>query len=85
MPNIKSAIKRVSVTKTKTLQNKIVKTKVKNSIKKFEAAVAEGSDNLQAQYLETVSQIDRAVSKGVLHKNNAARKKSRLAKHLNNK
>lgn len=85
MPNIKSAIKRVSVTKTKTLQNKIVKTKVKNSIKKFEAAVAEGSDNLQAQYLETVSQIDRAVSKGVLHKNNAARKKSRLSKHLNNK
>lgn len=85
MPNIKSAIKRVSVTKTKTLQNKIIKTKVKNSIKKFEAAVAEGSDNLQAQYLETVSQIDRAVSKGVLHKNNAARKKSRLAKHLNNK
>ena len=85
MPNIKSAIKRVNVTKTKTLQNKIVKTKVKNSIKKFEAAVAEESDNLQAQYLETVSQIDRAVSKGVLHKNNAARKKSRLAKHLNNK
>lgn len=63
----------------------MVKTKVKNSIKKFEAAVAEESDNLQAQYLETVSQIDRAVSKGVLHKNNAARKKSRLAKHLNNK
>lgn len=85
MPNIKSAIKRVNVTKTKTLQNKMVKTKVKNSIKKFEAAVAEESDNLQAQYLETVSQIDRAVSKGVLHKNNAARKKSRLAKHLNNK
>ena len=85
MPNIKSAIKRVNVTKTKTLQNKMVKTKVKNSIKKFEAAVTEGSDNLQAQYLETVSQIDRAVSKGVLHKNNAARKKSRLAKHLNNK
>lgn len=85
MPNIKSAIKRVKVTKAKTLQNKIVKTKVKNSIKKFEAALAEGSDNLQELYLKTVSEIDKAVSKGVLHKNNAARKKSRLAKHLNNK
>lgn len=85
MPNIKSAIKRVSVTKAKTLRNKIIKTKVKNSIKKFENALLQGSEDLQAQYLETISQIDKAVSKGVLHKNNAARKKSRLAKHLNNK
>ncbi|MDY5729926.1 MAG: 30S ribosomal protein S20 [Eubacteriales bacterium] len=85
MPNIKSAIKRVKVTQTKTLRNKIIKTKVKNAIKRFEAAVAEGPERAQEQFRLTVSQIDRAVSKGLLHKNAAARKKSRLAKHLENK
>lgn len=85
MPNIKSAIKRVKVTEKKTLRNKIIKTKVKNAIKRFQAAVLEGPESAKEQYRLTVSQIDRAVSKGVLHKNNAARKKSRLAKLLENK
>lgn len=85
MPNIKSAIKRVKVTEKKTLRNKIIKTKVKNAIKRFHAAVLEGPESAKEQYRLTVSQIDRAVSKGVLHKNNAARKKSRLAKLLENK
>lgn len=85
MPNIKSAIKRVKVTEKKTLRNKIIKTKVKNAIKRFQATVLEGPESAKEQYRLTVSQIDRAVSKGVLHKNNAARKKSRLAKHLENK
>ncbi|NMD38992.1 MAG: 30S ribosomal protein S20 [Christensenellaceae bacterium] len=82
MPNIKSAIKRVKVTEKKTLQNKIVKTKVKNAVKRFENAVANNSDDLAEQYKLTVSQIDKAVTKGVLHKNTAARKKSRLAKMM---
>lgn len=85
MPNIKSAIKRVKVTEKKTLRNKIVKSKVKNAIKRFNAAVLESPEAAQEQYRLTVSQIDKAVSKGVLHKNTAARKKSRLAKHLENK
>lgn len=85
MPNIKSAIKRVKVTAKKTLRNKVVKTKVKNAIKRFYASVLESPEAAQEQYRLTVSQIDRAVSKGVLHKNAAARKKSRLAKHLENK
>ena len=85
MPNIKSAIKRVKVTAKKTLRNKFVKTKVKNAIKRFYASVLESPEAAQEQYRLTVSQIDRAVSKGVLHKNAAARKKSRLAKHLESK
>lgn len=85
MPNIKSAIKRVKVTAKKTLRNKVVKTKVKNAIKRFYASVLESPEAAQEQYRLTVSQIDRAVSKGVLHKNAAARKKSRLAKHLESK
>ena len=85
MPNIKSAIKRVKVTEKKTLQNKIVKTKVKNAVKRYENAVANNADNLAEQYSLTVSQIDKAVTKGVLHKNTAARKKSRLAKLTVNK
>ncbi len=80
MPNIKSAIKRVKVTEKKTLHNKIVKTKVKTAVKRFESAVTNNADNLAEQYNLTVSQIDKAVTKGVLHKNTAARKKSRLAK-----
>jgi len=85
LPNIKSAIKRVKVTAKKTLRNKVVKTKVKNAIKRFYASVLESPEAAQEQYRLTVSQIDRAVSKGVLHKNAAARKKSRLAKHLESK
>lgn len=85
MPNIKSAIKRVKVTEKKTLRNKIIKTKVKNAIKKFESVVSLNPENAQEQYKLTVSQIDRAVSKGILHKNNAARKKSRLHKLLGTK
>lgn len=85
MPNIKSAIKRVRVTKTKTLRNKMVKSKVKTAVKKCEAAFAENASNAEQQLRLTISQIDKAVSKGVLHKNTAARKKSRLTKRLANK
>ena len=76
MPNIKSAIKRVKVTETKNLQNRIVKTMVKTAVKKFEA------ENTPAQYSVTTSAIDKAVAKGVLHKNAANRKKARLAKKM---
>lgn len=80
MPNIKSAIKRVKVSEKKNLQNRIVKTKVKTAIKKFDAEVAANAANAGAQYSVTTSAIDKAVTKGVLHKNAANRKKARLAK-----
>lgn len=85
MPNIKSAKKRVKVTKTKTLQNKIYKSSLKTIIKKYKAALAEGNKELASKtYLEAVSKLDRAVSKGIIHKNNAAKKKSQFTLLLNN-
>lgn len=82
MPNIKSAIKRVKVSEKKKLQNRIVKTKVKTAIKNFDSEVAQNLANAGAQYSVTTSAIDKAVTKGVLHKNAANRKKARLAKKL---
>ena len=82
MPNIKSAIKRVKVSENKNLRNRIVKSKVKTAIKKFETEVATAPANAGAQYSLTTSAIDKAVAKGILHKNTANRKKARLAKQM---
>lgn len=83
MPNIKSAKKRVLVTQKKTLENKIIKSALKTQIKKFLAAVNAGDKELAEKlYPETVSAIDSAASKGILHKNNAANKKAKLSKKL---
>ena len=84
MPNIKSAKKRVLVIEKKTAVNKAVKSALKTQIKKFLAAVTAGNkDEATKLYPETVSAIDSAASKGILHKNNAANKKAKLAKKLN--
>ena len=84
LANIKSAKKRIKVIETKTLRNKMIKSKVKTLVKKLEAAIAAGDKAAaQAQLLEVTSAIDKAASKGVYHKNNAARKVSRLAKMVN--
>ena len=76
MPNIKSAKKRVIVTQTKTLQNKMFKTAVKSTIKKYESALAAGDK-------DAVKIIDKAVANGIIHKNKAARKKSQFTLALN--
>lgn len=84
MPNIKSAKKRVKVISAKTLQNKMAKTELKTQIKKYLAAVESGNKaEAQALYGATVKAVDQAVSKGLLHKNNAAHKKSRYTLLLN--
>ena len=84
MPNIKSAKKRVLVIEKKTAVNKAVKSALKTQIKKFLAAVTAGNEEEATKlYPETVSAIDSAASKGILHKNNAANKKAKLAKKLN--
>ena len=84
MPNIKSAKKRVIVTEVKTLQNKMVKTALRTSMKKYEAAVAAGDVALaQETYKAAVKKIDKAVARGLLHKNAGARKKSQFTKKLN--
>ena len=84
MPNIKSAKKRVKVTTAKTLQNKMFRTQLKTEIKKYEAAVAAGDAALaQETYKAAVKKIDKAVCRGIIHKNAAARKKSQFTKKLN--
>ena len=80
MPNIQSAIKRVKVSEKKNLRNRIVKSKVKTAIKKFDAELAANPANVSTQYSVTASAIDKAAAKGIIHKNTANRKKARLAK-----
>ena len=85
MPNIKSAKKRVKVIETKTLKNKAFRAAPKTEIKKDEAARAAGNAELaQATYKAAVKKIDVAASKGIIHKNAAAHKKSQFTKALNN-
>ncbi len=81
MPQIKSAIKRVKVTKVKTLNNRSAKTEMRTVVKKFENGIVEGKADA-AMLNVTASAIDKAASKGVIHKNAANRKKARLAKRL---
>ncbi len=81
MANIKSAKKRVLVNRTKAARNKSIKSRVKTATKKVEAAVASGDKAAaQTQLDSTISEIEKACSKGVYHKNTASRKVSRLAK-----
>ena len=81
MPQIKSAIKRVKVTKIKNLNNRSAKSAMRTVVKKFENGVTEGKADA-AMLSVTASAIDKAVSKCVIHKNAANRKKARLAKRL---
>ncbi len=84
MPNIKSAKKRVKVIATKTLQNKMFKSQLRTVVKKYNAAVESGDKTAATEaYKLAVKKVDQAVAKGILHKNNAAHKKSALAKKLN--
>lgn len=84
MPIIKSAKKRVKTSAKRAKRNKEKNEKLKNSIKAFENLVEEGKiDEAREQLKETVKVIDKAASYGIIHKNNAARKKSRLTKMLN--
>ncbi len=84
MANIKSAKKRVIVSQTKAERNKSIKSSVKTTIKKVEAAVAaKDAETAKAALLEATSVIDKAESKGIYHKNNASRKVSRLSKAVN--
>ena len=85
MPNIKSAKKRVKVIATKTLQNKIFKTQLRTVVKKFNAAVEAGNkEEAVVAYKAVVKKVDQAVAKNILHKNNAAHKKSEFTLKLNN-
>ena len=81
MANIKSALKRVKVTEKQNLRNRMVKSAMRTTVKKYESAVAAGSADA-ALLSQTASAIDKAVAKGVISKNAANRKKARMAKRL---
>ncbi len=84
MANIKSAKKRILVNQTKAARNKAIRSKVKTMIKKVDAAIAVGDKAAaQAALLAATSEIDKATSKGVYHKNTSSRKVSRLSKAVN--
>lgn len=83
MPNIKSAKKRVNVIAAKTLINKSAAAELKTDIKKANLALEKKEDQSTETVRVAVKRIDQAVAKGILHKNNAARKKSALARKLN--
>ena len=79
MANIKSAKKRILVIERKTLRNRIIKSRTKTEIKKVHTALATGDKAAANEALSVaLRQIDKAASKGIFHKNTAARKKSRL-------
>lgn len=84
MANIKSAKKRILVTERRTARNKAIRSRVKTYIKKVNAAVASG-DKAAAQIAlrQAISEIEKAGSKGVYHRNNVSRKVSAISRAVN--
>ncbi|NLJ85507.1 MAG: 30S ribosomal protein S20 [Firmicutes bacterium] len=84
MANILSAKKRVGLTRRQTARNRAIRSTYRNAIRQFEQALAAEDIEKARELLQVaISEIDRAASKGVIHKNQAARRKSRLTKRLN--
>ncbi|WP_066064046.1 30S ribosomal protein S20 [Neobacillus soli] len=84
MPNIKSAIKRVKTNEARNAQNTTVKSATRTAVKKVEAAITLNDAAAAKEALVTAtSKLDKAAAKGLIHKNAAARKKSRLMKKTN--
>jgi small subunit ribosomal protein S20 len=83
LPNIKSSIKRVRIAKAKTLRNTAKKSALKTAIKKCKESISKNDPASIELYKEACKALDKAAAKKVIHKNTAARKKSRLAKALN--
>lgn len=84
MANIKSQIKRIKVAERQRLRNKSVKSALKTYVTKFNNAVTAGDKTIAETALKTaVKNFDKAAEKGIIHKNNAANKKSRMVKRFN--
>lgn len=84
MPNIKSSAKRDQLAKARNAKNKAQKSALKTAMKKFDAAVAEGNKEAAGStYKAAVKAVDKAAGKNLIHKNNAANKKSKMARKLN--
>jgi len=83
MPNIKSAIKRVATSEQKRANNATAKSAMRTAVKQAEVAIANNEANAKEVLVAASKKLDKAATKGLIHKNAAARKKSRLAKRLN--
>ncbi|HHW07675.1 MAG TPA: 30S ribosomal protein S20 [Clostridia bacterium] len=84
MANIKSSIKRIEIARKRTRINAARKSMMKTAIKRFEQSLASGEpERIQATFKHAIKTIDKMASKGLIHKNNAARKKSALYRKLN--
>ena len=82
MANIKSQIKRNRQNEKRRIRNRVYRGRARTFVSKARVAISENSEDAKAAVMKAVSELDRAASKGVIHKNNAARRKSRLMKHL---
>jgi small subunit ribosomal protein S20 len=84
MANIKSALKRARLATERNLKNSAAKSALKTAMKRFEAAVVNaGADTVANAYKTLIKKLDKAVGKGLLHKNAAARRKSKFTKQYN--
>lgn len=84
MANIKSQLKRIKTNAKRTERNKAVKSELRTWIRKFREATASGDKDAASDALKVASKkLDKAVSKGVIHKNQAANKKSAMSKRVN--
>lgn len=83
MPNIKSAKKRVLVSEANNQRNKAYRSALRTAVKKADAAITNNDADAAVAVKAAVKKIDQAASKGILHKNNAAHKKSALVNRLN--
>lgn len=82
MANLKSALKRMRQNEKRRTRNRMVRSKVRTTVKSARAALAAGSADARAAALEAIRALDKAVTKGIVHPNTAARKKSALARRL---
>jgi len=84
LANVKSSKKRIKVTLRQTLRNRIIRSRTKTAMRKVVAAcIANDAAGAKEALIVAVKTIDKAATKGVYHKNNAARKKSKLTKMVN--
>ena len=83
MANYKSAKKRIKVAERNRVQNSLIKSRARTAMKKVVRALDENAENLNEVVKMAVSELDKAQSKGIMHKNAVARHKSRLMKKVN--
>ena len=83
MANTKSAIKRIRTSEKRRLRNRTVRSRVRSTLKTARTAVTTPGEDARTAVLVAIRTLDKAVTKGVIHRNTAARKKSALARRLN--